>query len=63
MVMAAGSVMRDPSTGPTVRIVSHQAAGVARPMPATRRNAPSASPTTGVVEASAMMTTTKIGSV
>ena len=46
-----------------VRMVSHQAAGVARPRPATRRSAASASPTTGVVEASAMITTTKIGSV
>ncbi len=31
MVMAAGSVMRDPSSGPSVRIETHQARGVAPP--------------------------------
>jgi hypothetical protein len=63
MVIAAGSVMNEPSTGPMVRIASHHAAGVARPIPATRRSADSASPTTGAVDARAMMTTTKMGSV
>ena len=63
MVMAAGSVMSEPRTGPMVRIVSHHAAGVPRPRPATRRSADSASPTIGAVDASAMITTTKIGSV
>ena len=50
--------MNEPSIGPTVRIVTHHAAGVAPPSSATRRSADSAKPTTGRVEASAMMTTT-----
>jgi hypothetical protein len=49
--------------GPIVRIVTHHAAGVAPPAPATRRKADSANPTTGRVEASAMITTTNSGSV
>jgi hypothetical protein len=63
MVMAAGSVMNDPSNGPTVRIATHHAAGVAPPMLATLRSAASANPMMGRVDASAMMTTTNIGSV
>ena len=46
-----------------VRMVSHQAAGVSRPSLATRLSPDSASTTTGRVAASAMITTTKIGSV
>ena len=53
MVMAAGSVMNDPSSGPIVRIVSHHAAGVRPPSPATLRSARSASPMIGRVDASA----------
>ena len=64
MVMAAGSVMKEPSSGPSVRIESHQAqrraaaeAGPPPPAPARR------TPSTGRVEAMAMITTTKSGSV
>ena len=63
MVIAPGSVMTDPSSGPTVRIDTHQAAGVPRPMLASCRSASSANRTTGRVDASAMMTTTNSGSV
>jgi hypothetical protein len=63
MVMAAGSVTKDPSSGPIVRMVNHHAAGVARPRFATRRRADSASTTIGRVAASAMITMTKRGSV
>ena len=61
--MAAGSVMSDPRMGPTVRMVSHQAAGVPPPRLAMRRIAASAKPITGRVAAMAMMTTTNTGSV
>ena len=63
MVIAAGSVMNEPSSGPIVRIVIHQAAGVAPPALATFRNAVSANPMIGRVEAKAMITTTNSGSV
>ena len=63
IVIAAGSVMNEPSTGPIVRIAAHQAAGVPPPAAATRRRADSANPMTGRVDASAMMTTTNRGSV
>ena len=63
MVIAAGSVMNDPRIGPMIRMLAHQAAGVPRPALATRRRAASAKPTIGRVAASAMMTTTKSGSV
>ena len=63
MVIAAGSVMKEPRTGPIVRIATHHAAGVAPPAAATRLSACSANPMTGRVAASAMMTTTNIGSV
>ena len=63
MVIAAGSVIAEPSNGPIVRIVTHQAAGVPPPALATYRMAPSAKATTGRVEASAMITTTKSASV
>ena len=63
MVIAAGSVMNEPRIGPIVRMASHQAAGVSRPSLATRLSADSARTTTGRVAASAMITTTKIGSV
>jgi hypothetical protein len=55
--------MNDPRRGPTVRIVTHHAAGVPPPASAIRLSAASAKPTTGRVEASAMMTTTNSGSV
>ena len=63
IVMAAGSVMNDPITGPIVRIVTHHAAGVPPPAFAMRRRPASAKPITGRVDASAMMTTTNMGSV
>ena len=63
MVIAAGSVMSDPSSGPRTRIDIHQDAGVPPPARATIRSACSARPTIGRVEASAMITTTNIGSV
>ena len=55
--------MNEPSSGPTVRIANHQAAGVPSPSAATRRSARSASTMIGRVEASAMITTTNSGSV
>ena len=63
MVIAAGSVINDPSSGPIVRIVIHHAAGVPRPRLATRLSTASASSMIGRVDASAMMTTTNRGSV
>ena len=63
MVIAAGSVMNEPSTGPTVRMATHQAAGVPPPADARRRSAASANPMTGPVAARAMITTTNNGSV
>jgi len=63
MVIAAGSVTNEPSSGPTMRIVTHQAAGVAPAIAAMRRSAASANPITGRVDASAMITTTNNGSV
>lgn len=63
MVMAAGSVMNDPSRGVTVRTESHQAAG---PPPITAAILPtiiSAKRMTGLVAEMAMMMTTKSGSV
>ncbi|MND08985.1 hypothetical protein D3C83_319850 [compost metagenome] len=55
--------MKDPRSGPTVRMAIHHAAGVARPSLAICRITASAKPTMGRVAASAMMTTTNIGSV
>ena len=63
IVIAAGSVMNDPSSGPTVRMVNHQAAGVQPPRFAIRFSADSAKTTIGRVDASAMITTTNIASV
>lgn len=63
IVMAAGSVTKEPNNGPTVKIVIHHAAGVPRAVPATTRSPLSARVMTGRVDASAMMTTTKSGSV
>ena len=37
MVIAAGSVMNEPSTGAMISVASHQAPGVPRPIAATRR--------------------------
>ena len=64
MVIAAGSVMKEPRIGPTVRIESHHAAGRA----AARGRQTAADPcsakrSTGRVAAMHMMTTTNIGSV
>jgi hypothetical protein len=55
--------MNDPKMGPMIRMVAHQAAGVAPPALATRRSAASANPTIGRVAARAMITNTKSGSV
>ena len=63
MVIAAGSVMSEPSRGRSSGCVTHHAAGVAPPALATRRSADSAKATIGRVEASAMITTTNSGSV
>ena len=63
MVMAAGSVMNEPSSGATVRITNHHAAGVPPPRLASARSHDSASVMIGRVEASAMITTTNSGSV
>lgn len=63
MVIAAGSVMNEPSSGPTVRMASHQAPGRPPPRRATTRNACSARRKTGRVEARHMMMTTNIASV
>jgi hypothetical protein len=63
MVIAAGSVMNDPSSGPSMRMASHHAPGVPPPRLATRRSADSARPTIGRLAASAITTTTKSGSV
>ena len=63
MVIAAGSVIKEPSSGPMMRMVIHQAAGVPPPARATVRSAASAKPTIGRVDASAMITTTNRASV
>ena len=63
MVIAAASVMKEPRSGPMVRMASHQAAGVPPPRLAMRRTTASASDTRGRVAASAMTTTTKSASV
>ena len=63
IVMAPGSVIKEPSTGPSVRIASHHAAGEPPPSAATRRSDFSANTITGRVDASAMTTTTKSASV
>ena len=63
MVMAAGSVMNEPSKGPIVRIANHHAAGVAPPKSANFFKDPSANWRIGRELAIAMITTTKIGSV
>ena len=63
MTIAAGSVMKEPRIGATIRIESHHAATVPRPRPANARRHCSAKRSTGRVEAIAMMTTTNIGSV
>ena len=62
VLIPAGSVINDPSRGPTMRMASHQAAGVAPPRFASRRIAPSANVMIGRVDASAMITTTNSGS-
>gem|GEM_PF-5788096 len=62
MVIAAGSVMSEPSNGPAVRTESHQAAVVPPPREASFPMQSSASRSTGREEAMTMMATTKIGS-
>ena len=61
--MAAGSVMKEPMSGPSPRMESHQAAGLPPPRAATLPSAASATAMTGRVEARAMITTTKTASV
>ncbi len=63
MVIAPGSVMNEPRSGATIRIESHQAAGVSLPKRAPKRRQFSAKRSTGRVDASAMITTTNSGSV
>jgi hypothetical protein len=63
MVMAAGPVTREPSSGPIVRIENHFAARVPPSMPAMRSMMSSARRKIGRVAAKVMMTTTKAGSV
>ena len=63
MVMAAGSVMKEPRMGPMVRMQTQKAAGP----PPSKRAAPameiSAARRTGRLAAMDMMTTTNMGSV
>jgi hypothetical protein len=63
IVMAAGSVMNEPRSGPTVRMASHHAPGVPPPRRASRPSAATAKPTIGRVDEIDMITTMKIGSV
>ncbi len=63
MVIAAGSVINEPSSGPTVRIVNQNAASVPPKRPATFHIMDSASFRIGLVEASVMITTTNAASV
>lgn len=63
MVMAAGSVMNDPSSGVMVRTESHHAAAPPPMRPATLPTIISAKRMTGRVAEMAMMMTTKRGSV
>ena len=63
MIIAAGSVMNDPSTGVTIRIESHHAKGVRPPSAARRPTTASANCNTGRVEEIAMTTVTNAGSV
>jgi len=63
MVMAAGSVTSEPSSGPRVRIENHQAETLPPPTAATFRRQTSARRSTGRVEDMVMITTTKIASV
>ena len=58
--MAAGSVMNDPSSGPTIKI---EATRRRRAGPRRGRGGPSASSKIGRVDAIAMITTTNSGSV
>ena len=62
MVMAAGSVIKEPSRGPRVRIESHHAPGVEPPRTASFANQFSVSCRIGRELAIAMITTTKTGS-
>ena len=62
MVIAAGSVIKDPRRGPMVRMESHHANGVFPPNAANRERQLSAKRRMGLELAMAMMTKTKIGS-
>src|SRR4051794_41566314 len=53
IVIAAGSVMKDPISGPTIRIDAHHAAGVAPPAAATPRHPASPHATRGLGSAHA----------
>ena len=61
--MAAGSVMKEPSNGPTVRMDSHQAVSDPPNACAVRSMSASASLSIGRVEARVMITTTNSASV
>ena len=63
IVMAAGSVMKEPSRGAIIRIENHQAAGEPPPSPANIPSNFSENFTTGLEEAMAMITTTNNGSI
>ncbi len=63
MVIAAGSVIKEPRIGATINTLNHQAAGVPFPIAATLDISPSAKRSTGRLAAIAMITTTKSGSV
>ena len=63
MVIAAGSVMREPRIGPTVMTVIQKAPRVPPSKPAIRSINNSASRRIGRVDANTMMTTTKAASV
>ena len=62
MVIAAGSVMKEPSSGPTHSIAHHHALIVPPPIFANMRMKHEAKWTTGFVEAIAIIATTKTGS-
>ena len=61
MVIAAGSVMNEPRSGPTVSIENHHATGVLPPAAANKERQVSAKRRIGLELAMAMITKTKIG--
>ncbi len=62
MVIAAGSVMKEPRSGPIVRIDNHHITGLPRPSAAIRATAFSARRRIGKELAIDIMTTTNIAS-